>query len=174
MIYRLLVLLMLFAPITSWAGTEWVFVSKVDNDNAIVVRKDGSAHLIEVGTGCISLWRKEGKEVLINSPGLFLGIGSKLILPDQDQSCRIWGSKELGVLGTGSAHNSQRCEDGHWISSVLSDGKILKLDDGSVWEVDQIDVIHSAIWLPISNVMICGDKIINTDDGEQVSARRLR
>lgn len=66
------------------------------------------------------------------------------------------------------------CEDGHWIDQVLADGKILRLEDGSIWRVDPIDTITSSIWLPISNVIVCDDKIVNVDDGESVHARRLR
>jgi hypothetical protein len=66
------------------------------------------------------------------------------------------------------------CEAGLWIDSVSSDGQIVKLDDGSIWEVDSIDTIDSSLWLPFSNIVVCGDRLINTDDNETVSARRLR
>jgi len=80
------------------AGAEWVFVAKVlsDDNKGIIVRANGEAYLIEKGIGCLSFWRYEGKRVLIVSPGLFLGVGSKLVLPDADQQCRIWDSKTLG------------------------------------------------------------------------------
>jgi hypothetical protein len=57
---------------------------------------------------------------------------------------------------------------------VAAGGRIIKLEDGSIWEVDPTDVIDSALWLPISDIVVCGDKLINTDDNESVSARRLR
>lgn len=66
------------------------------------------------------------------------------------------------------------CEDGHWVDSVSGDGTIVKLEDGSVWEVDAADAIDSALWLPTTEIIACDDKLINTDDGETVSARRLR
>lgn len=66
------------------------------------------------------------------------------------------------------------CESGHWIASVNRDGEIVILEDGSVWLVDPIDQIDSMLWLPISDVVACNDKLINTDDGETVSARRIR
>lgn len=80
-----------------YAGVEEVYVAKVmsNDDNAIIVRKNGEAYLIEKGIGCFSFWQYEGKKVLIVSPGLFLGIGSKLLIPENDQECRIWDSKEL-------------------------------------------------------------------------------
>jgi len=57
---------------------------------------------------------------------------------------------------------------------VAADGQIIKLEDGSIWEVDPVDVIDSALWLPISDIVVCDDKLINTDDNETVSAREIR
>lgn len=66
------------------------------------------------------------------------------------------------------------CEDGHWVESVSSDGSIVKLEDGSVWEIDPGDTVDSALWLPVTDIITCDDKLINTDDNESVSARRIR
>jgi hypothetical protein len=69
---------------------------------------------------------------------------------------------------------AQACDDGHWIDAVLDDGRVIKLEDGSLWEVSVVDTITSSIWLPISDIVICGNKLINVDDNESVDARRLR
>jgi hypothetical protein len=69
---------------------------------------------------------------------------------------------------------SSACDSGHWLDSVSNDGQIVKLEDGSIWEVDAVDAIDSALWLPTTDIIICNDKLINTDDNETVSARRLR
>lgn len=69
---------------------------------------------------------------------------------------------------------SSGCEDGHWIESVSDDGGIIKLEDGSVWEVDAGDTVDSALWLPVSDIIVCDDKLINIDDNESVSAQRIR
>ncbi|MDD2309673.1 MAG: hypothetical protein PHH91_08850 [Desulfuromonadaceae bacterium] len=66
------------------------------------------------------------------------------------------------------------CEDGHWIQSVSSDGAIIKLEDGSIWEVDSGDAITSMLWLPTTGIVACDDKLINTDDDEKVDANRLK
>lgn len=163
------------------AVSEWVSLYKALDDNAIVVRKNGDAYQIEKGVGCLSLWRFEGKAVLITSPGSFLGVGSELILPDADQKCRIWNSSSLGgIEGLAAPSQSQSpqqssgCEDGHWIQSIAGNGEIIKLEDGSIWQVDGVDKVTSSIWLPVSNITICGSYLINTDDGEKVSATRLK
>jgi hypothetical protein len=75
------------------------------------------------------------------------------------------------VLASASA---RACEDGHWIDAVLADGKILKLEDGSLWKVDPTDTITASLWLPISDVIVCDEKIVNVDDEETVHVRRMR
>lgn len=74
---------------------------------------------------------------------------------------------------TGAAAARHRCEDGHSLQAVEGDGKILKLDDGSIWEVDDVDTVTSSIWLPASEVIVCESKIINTDDNESVQVTPL-
>jgi hypothetical protein len=66
------------------------------------------------------------------------------------------------------------CESGHWIDSVIDDGSIIKLEDGTLWEVDSYDRIDSSLWLPISDIVICNGKLINTDDNESVEAVQIR
>lgn len=260
------------------AGVEKVLVLKVMDDTAIIRRANGESYLIEKGVGCLSLWRHEGKRVLIKSPNLFLGVGSSLIIPGRDQECRIWDSdqiegdsglfprtgprsklgtaksitqkdyivalqkalkivgydpgppngtigkktteafgafrkkKNLGVsdpslrlalmwlaadvqakrpndpearkiattllgvnsIGPASSQPQLRCEVGHWVSTVTSDGSIVKLEDGSIWEIDLLDRIDTMLWLVTEEVLVCGGRLINTDNGQSVNARRLK
>ena len=76
---------------------EEVRVVKVmDTDyKAIIQRRNGELYLIEYGVGVIPIWHYEGKTVLIYSPGLFLGVGSSIILPDEGQKARIWNSEQI-------------------------------------------------------------------------------
>ena len=69
---------------------------------------------------------------------------------------------------------TSQCESGHWVSSVSSDGEIVKLEDGSVWEVDRVDTIDTMLWLPTTDIVVCDGKLINTEDNETASARRLK
>lgn len=266
--------LILICSGTTHAKTEWVLVTKtLDNDDkAIIVRSNGEAYLIEKGTGCLSLWRYEGKKVLISSPGLFLGVGSKLIIPELGQECRIWDYKELGFWEGNKSHSETNkndsdlseydlkiiqiglialgylknkldsvsvgetaeaiikfqkdnelkignvdpytiyematqiiarydknekayilhqellklavkaknsiqsdCIDGHWINTISNDGEIIVLEDGSIWQVDPLDIIYTSLWLPIENVIICGESLmINSDNGEKARVIRIK
>ena len=96
----------------------------------------------------------------------------------QAAEARVRSSQPTGTTASrranrGRGHTSG-CEDGHWVDSVSDDGTIVKLEDGSVWEVDTVDAIDSALWLPTTDIIACDDKLINTDDNEKVSATRLR
>jgi hypothetical protein len=66
------------------------------------------------------------------------------------------------------------CEDGHWIQKVLDDGRLIRLEDGSLWLVDPSDRITAALWLPVTDVIVCDGRIISEDDNEAVEARRIR
>ncbi|HUI07262.1 MAG TPA: hypothetical protein VL486_09680 [Verrucomicrobiae bacterium] len=62
---------------------------------AIIQRANGEMYLIEYGVGALSLWRYEGKVVLVYSPGLFLGVGSSIVLPEVEEKARIWNAERL-------------------------------------------------------------------------------
>jgi hypothetical protein len=65
------------------------------------------------------------------------------------------------------------CESGHWVDAVLDDGHLVKLEDGSLWEIDAADQVDTALWLPTSEITICVGKLINTDDNETAGAVRI-
>jgi hypothetical protein len=77
----------------------------------------------------------------------------------------------IAMLVSFGRAQAQTCEDGHWIEAVLHDGRLIRLEDGSPWQVDPIDTVTSYIWLPVSNIIICGNRLINEDDNETVHAR---
>jgi hypothetical protein len=69
-------------------------------------------------------------------------------------------------VGRPQISRSSRCQSGHWIESVDDDGKIIKLENGTLWEVDDVDTVTTSLWLPVSDIVICGTKMINLDEGE--------
>ena len=77
---------------------ETVLVQSVGDESVVVVRGNGEVHRLEYGVGCIPLWRAEGKRVIVSSPAMFAGIGSKIVLPDALQECRIWDAELLGTV----------------------------------------------------------------------------
>jgi len=61
-----------------------------------------------------------------------------------------------------------------FIESVEGDGKVIKLNDGSMWEVDDVDTVDTSIWLPADEVVLCDGKIINTDENESAGVTPIR
>jgi hypothetical protein len=37
-----------------------------------------------------------------------------------------------------------------------------------------VDTVTTSIWLPVSNIVLCGNKMINTDDKESAQVRPVR
>lgn len=68
---------------------------------------------------------------------------------------------------------------GHWIQEISSNGKFILLEDGSIWEVDDVDQVFTSIWLPVTEVVIVARRykgvvlyeMLNTDDGESAFVR---
>lgn len=62
------------------------------------------------------------------------------------------------------------------ISSVASDGSVITMLDGSVYEVDELGRIDTSLWLPASDVFVLEDgRIFNASDGgELIDCRRLK
>lgn len=102
-------LLIALSVIKALAGAEYVTLVKVlENDNqGIVERRNGEQWLIEKGVGALSFWRFEGKQIVIHSPGIFCGIGAKVILPDVDQEARIWKAEPIANGGATQTASKQ-------------------------------------------------------------------
>jgi hypothetical protein len=71
---------------------------------------------------------------------------------------------------------------GHWIQTTASNGAILTLEDGSIWDINSTDRIDTALWLPITDITVLrapsprGEYkylLLNTEDGEKALARYL-
>jgi hypothetical protein len=60
------------------------------------------------------------------------------------------------------------CVSGHWIHKVESGGRFVALENRTYWRVDPGDSPIAALWLPVSNVTICGDRMINVSEGHSV------
>jgi len=78
------------------------------------------------------------------------------------------------ILLISSVAKAAACESGHWVESVMDDGSIVKLEDGTLWQVSAGDTVDSALWLPTTEIVVCDDKLINTEDNETVEAKQIK
>ena len=97
----LLILFLALISSSAFAAAESVLLVKVlqDDDKLIIQRRNGDRWMITKGIGALSVYRYEGRMVIINSPGLFCGIGSTLVLVDEGQEAKIWDAEEIGSGG---------------------------------------------------------------------------
>jgi hypothetical protein len=65
------------------------------------------------------------------------------------------------------------CESGHRVEEVYDDGRLIELEDGSLWEIDVPDQTDTILWLPTTDITVCPDRLVNTDDDEAAGARRF-
>ncbi|PKN81930.1 MAG: hypothetical protein CVU47_04965 [Chloroflexi bacterium HGW-Chloroflexi-9] len=75
-------------------SAEYVTVlADLSGNEVLVQRNDGALWLLDYGTGCLSMWRYEGRTVTILNPGsTFAGVGSEIALGAGDGVCRIWSA----------------------------------------------------------------------------------
>jgi len=70
---------------------------------------------------------------------------------------------------------------GHWIESISANGRIVTLEDNSVWEISELDRLDVSLWLPSDDITVVDNplnpfypyKLINTDQGETAEAKLL-
>jgi hypothetical protein len=43
---------------------------------------------------------------------------------------------------------------GHWVTGTIDQGKMVKLEDGSLWEIGPLNRIDSSLWLPADHVIV--------------------
>ncbi len=67
------------------------------------------------------------------------------------------------------------------IDSVLDDGNLIKLNDGSLWQVSPYDTADSGVWTSATEITVIDGndpnypyKLVNTDDNEKVNAKLIR
>jgi hypothetical protein len=58
------------------------------------------------------------------------------------------------------------------ISAIKYSGRLIVLDDGSRWEVDEIDDLTSSMWSEGDRVIVIDDRMYRLDDLESVAVEK--
>lgn len=74
---------------------DLVLVRTVADNRAVIVNPAGAAYLIERNAGCRSLEGYQGHRVVLDAPDRFLTGGSRLVIPELNQSCDIVNVREI-------------------------------------------------------------------------------
>lgn len=78
----------------------------------------------------------------------------------------------LSVLFILSITNLINAAEDNTIQSVVNNGRVIVMLDGSAYLIFSYDTVTSGLWLPGTDVVITYDKIINVDDDESVDYER--
>jgi hypothetical protein len=67
---------------------------------------------------------------------------------------------------------------GHWIRDVIERGRLLRLEDGSLWKIGPLDYIDSILWMKLDDITVLeggfyGYRLLNEDNAEIVEATFL-
>lgn len=182
----LLLCVLWFANISN-AQVQKVFILKeIDDDNIIIVTEKSDKLLLKKWNLRFSPLSFEGKYFHASISPMWVTI----YFDDRDPI--KWSIEEnLGKANVTTKATSKQPLKGqndkvyaglggdHWIQKVIDSGKLILLEDGSLWEVSPIDVITSMLWLPVSEITVIENdglfpyKLTNTDDGESVEAKYI-
>lgn len=147
---QLLILVIgIFVGTSTQAEVMRILVTKeIDDDHIIIVTANGDQLLLEKWTMKLSPLSFEGKIFVADVSPMWVKIYIKdkgeikwsiekhlgtadLIKPPKNKTQKVMGYPYIG--------------SSHWIQEISSGGKIIILEDGSLWEVSPIDVIYSSI-----------------------------
>ena len=69
---------------------------------------------------------------------------------------------------------------GHWIKRIVERGKIVELEDGSLWELSSFSRVDAILWLPVEKIVVTGGdmpgypyKLVNPDSKSAADAKLL-
>jgi len=146
-----------FAPTSIWAQYEATFQEIENSFNlSLSERLESQTTKVLVPNPAYTQWEEKQRA------------GGMLA----NESPTLPNASHASVAGQSRARSN--CESGHWIESVADDGKIIKLEDDSLWEVDDSDTVDTALWLPTTDVVVCPSKMVNVEDDESASVTSIR
>ncbi len=132
---------------------------EIVNSRGVVVVRIGPDRQ---GNGQIELFDRNGRLVATSGGGNHADVG----VPQPQQ--RVGGRVYAGIGG------------GHWVGEKIDSGKMIKLEDGSLWEISAMSRIDTMLWLPTESITVTeGDTpgypymLVNTDSGESAAAKLL-
>lgn len=71
---------------------------------------------------------------------------------------------------------------GHWVKENVDRGAFIRLEDGSLWEIDRLERLNARLWLRTARIVVLtstrgspgyGYLLLNIDDGEKAHAKYI-
>lgn len=96
---------------------------------------------------------------------------------------KLFTDEEHNLLGVGAMNQQQRealkqfavrmvsvgSAGSGEIQEIKYNGRLVILDDGSRWEVDEFDAMTSEMWMEMDRVVVIDGEMYKLDDSEKVS-----
>ena len=147
-------------PSAGGGDASAAYVSKIDRDEDDVIFMENGA-VVKISWGYLG----------------FVGFRKDAILFKDGKQWKIWieGKKafKCDLLKTPNVRG-QSAQLVH-ISEMLGNGTIIKMLDGSLFEVGSLYTIETSLWLGISDGLLINDStLINFDEGGMVEVTRLK
>jgi hypothetical protein len=60
------------------------------------------------------------------------------------------------------------------LDKVTDNGRTVQLDDGSQWQISDVDQSETAAWQQDATITACDDELINTEEHETAEARQTK
>ncbi len=89
-------------------------------------------------------------------------IGVHVMTEEQQQALANWGMR-MFALGQHVVAN---------IDNIKYNGRLIILDDGTRWEVDELDASTSEMWDTLDRVVVIDNEMFKLDDLEKVSVQQ--
>lgn len=98
-----------------------------------------------------------------------------IVLTDRSKGVLFAEGDEIPVTYLGGSFVPERGRYGRVVESI-SDGAVLRLNDGSLWSVPSYDRYYTGWWLPPYPVIITGNELymINLKNGKRVWVKRVQ
>jgi hypothetical protein len=142
-------------------ATATAFKTKIDKDAGDVLTLENGA-VVEVTAGYLG----------------YVGYRKDAVLITSGSTCRVWveGKRTYRCAVLKAPYRRGDAAMEAVIANVSSDGGIVKLTDGSVFEVSSLNTLTTTLWLAGATVLILDDgEMVNLDTGDElITVTRLR
>jgi hypothetical protein len=129
-------------------------------EKAIVLQPETASSSIQAKDKPLSYYQEH--LVKLNFPSTINGIPIAEFTDNDAKAICNWGSKMTELYGY---------EQGK-IDEVKYEGHIIKMEDGTRWEVDEVDTSTSGLWDVGDHVVVINDRMYKLDESESVAVEK--
>ena len=143
-------------PATNYVQTYWIW--DISTNGELIELSDGSFWEVGIYSNRSSIWLEFNDVVVCGDDMVNVTRGNGVDV--------TWVG---GTISSWCPASSQ-----YYISQNISSGDFIKLNDGSLWEIDSFDSFYSTFWFSLDDIVVTSSgSLVNLDDRSSVGATRL-